>query len=446
MKLTLIIFLLAILLLLNAWFSSAETALISLRQSQVEALSKKSKRGRVVAKLLRDPNRFLSAVQIGITFVGFFSAAFGAAELAPYLTSALTYFGIKESVASTISVVLLTFVISYVSVIVAELVPKRLALAHAEKTSLNAAKGLDRFATILKPLIWFLSLSTSAIAKLFGVKDEKTEDKISNEELKILLTAKKSIQKEEKQILEEVFEAEDTYVSELLIPRNDVEFVKGESLVEDVWIDIRKKPYSRYPVIGESFDDIIGFVHIRDLINAVSASAKTNVAALARDILIVPSTNRLIPTLTLMRKRHAHIAVVADEYGGTDGIITLEDLLEELIGDIQDEYDLAPRPEKILYQDGSMSIDGQMSLEDFKDETDIELQDAGGYETVAGFMFAELGKMAKMGDEVHLKECTLRVIELDGNRITRVRVVRNKAKNETASKNATHETSDYDED
>jgi putative hemolysin len=428
MHLAINIFFIVLFILFGALFAATETSLLSLRKSQIERLAEKSKAGKRVKKLTQDPNRFLSAAQIGVTTMGFFSASFGATAIVPDLSNFLKKLGVSEAISYPLSFILLTLLIAYVSVIIGELVPKRIALEYRENVALTTSGALNLFATLVHPLIVVLSKSTNAISKLFGVKQNRSTDDLSDEEIKLILATQKTLKDEERKMLTGIFDAEERSLSEIMRPRKDVVFLEGETPLNEAWDLIKNQPYSRYPVLGDSFDNVLGFVHVRDLLqtnaetNAVRNKKHSMVKDVARKILVLPATNHLLPSLSVMRNKQIHIAIVVDEYGGTDGIVTMEDILEELIGDIQDEYDLTPLPEIIQQPDGSISIDAQMNLEDFEEQTGIELEDDGSYETVAGFVVAQLGKIAKPNDTVKVPGFTLTVTKVDGHSLTRITV------------------------
>jgi putative hemolysin len=400
--------------LVGGVFAATEIALVSLRESQLTALERRGPRGVRVAEVARDPNRFLAAVQIGVTVAGFFSAAYGGSTLAPDLAPYLENLGLGEDAAQTTALVVLTLLIAYLSLVLGELVPKRLALQKAAPLSLAVAPVLDRFATLVRPVIWLLSLSTNALVRLLGGDPHATSEQLSEEELRELVSTHEDLEEEERQILSDVFAATETTVKEVMRPRTDVAFVPGDLTLAQAAARVRDLPYSRYPVTGSGFDDVLGFLHVRDLLG-VEAAPDRLVRDACRPVLVVPGTKLVLPCVATMRHEGTHLAVVVDEYGGTDGIVTLEDLVEELIGDIRDEYDLEDR----VPSGDPSDIDGGWSLEDFADRTGITLRD-GGYETVAGYAIALLGHIPEVGEQVGCDGGTLEVTEVVGTRVTRL--------------------------
>jgi putative hemolysin len=405
--------------LVGSVFVLAETALVSLRDSQARAMADKGRRGRVVAELNQDPNRFLASVQVGVTLSGFLSAAFGGATLAGDLAPVLRDAGVSERFAETLALVLVTLAISYVSLVFGELVPKRIALQRAETVSMGLGPLIDWISRVSRPVIWLLSVSTNLVVRLLGGDPNAQREQISDEELRELVGSHEALGEEERRILEDVFEAGDRQIREVLLPRTDVDFLDASTPVFKAAREALTKPHSRYPVINGSADDVIGFVHVRDLLDPDMVGRSVRVEELARDILTLPWTRPILAALTDMRREGIHLAMVADEYGGTAGIVTMEDLVEELVGDIKDEYDIT-EGETTRTLSGDLDVDGLLNLDDFEDETGIELPE-GPYETVAGFLMAELGRIPEPGDEVRFGDYLITVLVVDGRRVSRVR-------------------------
>ncbi len=416
------IVLIFVFVLIGGVFAAAEMALVSLRDSQLKSISQRGKRGETVARVAANPNRFLSAVQIGVTLMGFLSAAFGGATLADGLSPHLQDLGLPESFANTVALVLITIAISYVSIVLGELAAKRLALQRAETFALGLAPLVDRIASAARPVIWLLSKSTDLVVRALGGDPNANREVMSDEELREIVSAHESLGEEERRIVDDVFEAGGRQLRELMLPRTEVDFVDAEMPAYKAVKFAAERPHSRYPVMNGSADDIVGFVHVRDLFDPAVASRSVRVGDLARDVLMLPDTAKLLPTLTEMRRRSTHLAIVLDEYGGTAGIVTLEDLVEELIGDIKDEYD-EESAETTRLRSGDFEVDGLLNLDDFADETGVELPD-GPYETVAGFLAAQLGRVPAVGDEGGVDGYKITVTEMDGRRVARVRVHR----------------------
>ena len=406
--------------LLGGFFAAAELALVSLRENQVQRLAESSRRGRRLASLTADPNRFLAAVQVGVTLAGFVSAGFGAAQIAPELAQPLISAGLAEGVAQTLAFVVITVLIAYLSLVLGELVPKRIALQRVEKVALFAAAPIDFIARLFRPFIVALSFSTNVIVRIFGIDPTAGKESISGEELRDLVAGHEELSEDERNLIDDVFEAGERELREVMLPRTEVDFLDASLPVADAVRRVVDQPHSRYPVIRGSADEVVGFVHIRDILDPDASNRGEYVSQMCRPVVAFPGSKVVLETLTEMRRDRHHLAIVQDEYGGTAGIVTMEDLVEELIGDIKDEYDVdaMPRQPKVL---GQVVVDGLLNLEDFEDETGVVLPD-GPYETVAGFLVAALTRLPVVGDTVVEGDNEFRVVELDGRRVSRVSV------------------------
>lgn len=393
--------LIALFILIGGVFAAAEMGLVSLRDSQVRKLSTRGKRGRTVAKLASDPNNFLSAVQIGVTLFGFLSASFGGVTLSGRLSEFFQKYGVSQSLADLISLPVITIVISYFSIVFGELAAKRLAMQRAEAVSMALAPMINGIAKIAKPVIWFLGISTDLVVRICGGNPETTKEEVSNEELRAMVTGAESLGVEEREIVDEIFDAGQVTLREAMVPRTEVEFLSGEMLAYKAIREMQKYAYSRFPVTGEDADDILGFIHVRDLIDMDSDTRMTPIAQLVRPILSLPQSMLILRALKTMQQQNATLALVKDEYGGTAGIVTLEDLVEELIGEINDEYDKAVA-EEVVSEYGDFTVDGLLTLEEFSENYHYELPE-GPYDTVAGFIMAQLGRLPKQGDSIELQ-------------------------------------------
>ncbi|WP_433799577.1 hemolysin family protein [Actinomycetospora sp. CA-084318] len=408
--------------LVGGFFAAAEIALVSLRSGRVAALAEEGTRGRAVARLRGDSNRFLSAVQIGVTFTGFFASSYGGATLAGRLEPGLTGLGLPVALAATVALILVTAFVSYLSLVAGELVPKRLALQNPEAVSLTTAPVLDRLAALTRPLIWLLSVSTNAVVRLLGVDPRQADDEVSEEELRDMVRTTSTLTDEERRLLSDAFAATDRVVSEVMIPRTEVSFLDAGLTVEEAVLRVADQPHSRYPVVGDSVDDIVGFVHIRDILTASRRAdgVPRRLRDVARDLVVVPGTRPVLDTLSLMRRGGNHLALVIDEYGGTDGIVTVEDLVEEIVGEIRDEYDPKAVPTR-SGGDGTYEVDGLLNRNDVSEQTGIELPE-GQFDTLGGYVLQELGRSPAVGDTVEDLDHRFTVAAVDGYRVARVRV------------------------
>src|SRR4051795_3976133 len=410
-----------VLVLLSGLFVAAEIALVSLREGQVRALGEHGHRGERVTELVGNPNRFLGAVQIGVTTTAILVSAFGEATLGHPVGRALERAGLSKGVADILGFVLVVLAISYVTILLGELVPKRLGLQRAEGTALLLGPPLERFARLMRPVIWFLSKSTDVFVRLAGGDPSVSRENITEEELRDLVTAHEALSRDERALIDEVFEAGERQLREVMVPRTEVEFLDaGWSVARAVKL-AAATPHSRFPVVRGSHDEVVGFVHVRDLYGPTGTARRgMKVGDIAREVLMLPATKRVLPSLSEMRGSGDHLAVVVDEYGGTAGIVTLEDLIEELIGEIRDEYDVDPDEAKRL-RGGDLEVDGLLNLDDFAEATGRELPE-GPYETVAGCLMATLKRLPRQGDAVEIEGMRLKVARMDGRRVARVRV------------------------
>ncbi len=413
----------ALLVAVNAVFVAAEIALVSLRESQVRALAERSTRGNRVAALVHEPNRFLAAVQLGVTTTAVLVSAFGEATLGDPVGRLYVHLGLSPHAANIAGFVTVVVVIAYVTILFGELVPKRLALQHAEGAAVGLGAPLDRFSRLSRPFIWFLSKSTDLFVRMFGGDPRVGREAITEEELRDMVSAHESLTGDERRLIEEVFSAGERQLREVIVPRTEVEFLDESMPVSRAAKLAQATPYSRFPVVRGSQDDVVGFVHVKDLLQPTATARRgMRVGDLAREVAQFPGSKKLLATLSEMRRGGHHLAVVVDEYGGTAGIVTLEDLIEELIGDIRDEYDVGPEEARKL-SGGDVDVDGLLNLEDFEEVTGVPLPE-GPYETVAGYVMAVLGRLPRQGDAVEANGCRLKVTKMDGRRVERLLVTK----------------------
>ena len=409
--------------LIGGFFSGTELALVSLRESQVRSLSEQGRRGAALGKLLADPNRFLATVQIGVTLATLSASAFGAETLNKPFSQVLEGWGVSPGVATPLAFIVVTVAVSYLSLVLGELTPKRLALQQAEGLAMLVARPLNGLATLTRPIVWVLSKSTNGLVRLFGGDPKVSGEAITQEELRDLVAAHESLTSDERKLIDEVFRAGDREVREVMTPRTEVEFLEASMTASRAAKQVGESNWSRFPVVGRDEDDVVGFVHVRDLFlpNHPAGRAAT-VGDLAREVKRLPGTAGVLTALSEMRRENQHMAIVVDEYGGTDGIVTLEDLIEEVIGEIYDEYDEEVAAEG-SEPGGPQDVDGLLNLDDFTEVTGLRLPE-GPYETVAGYVLAELGRLPEVGDTIEVEGRTLTVLELDGRRIARLSVSR----------------------
>jgi putative hemolysin len=419
-KVVLDVIVVLIIILIGGFFAGSEMALVSLREGQVRALAKRGRRGQRAARLAQDPNRFFSAVQIGVTLATLFSGAYGAETLAGYLRSWLIRQHLSPGWAGTVAFIVVTVGITFFSLVLGELAPKRIALQRAPTLALLAAPLLDRIAVLARPVVWLLTKCTNLILALLGGDPRIGRQAITEEELRDLVTGAQTLSQDERHIVGEVFDAGKRQIREVLVPRTEVVFLDAETPVAEAAAIVAGVPHSRLPVYQDTYDNVIGFVHVRDLLGPSVAKDAVPVRQISRPVKFLPTSKTVLSSLSEMRREHAHLAIVVDEYGGTAGIVTLEDLVEELIGDIRDEYDLE-QDHATRLPAGEVEVDGLLNLDEFAEQTGVELPE-GPYETAAGYVLAALGDLPSEGDSVQVAGRTITVTEMDGRRIARLRV------------------------
>nr|WP_269204721.1 hemolysin family protein [Motilibacter deserti] len=403
------------LVLLGGLLAAAEPALTSLRESQLRAMSARGRRGARVAALAEAPERFQPALQVGSVLAGFFAAAYAAVTLGDELERGLTALDAAEQPAQALAVVGVTLATAYLVVLV-QLTLRRVAAARPEAVAYALGPSTARLATAARPLTWLVMRPADLLVRAVGA-GRGAEEEIGEEQILDLVAGAEAIGGEERRLIGEVLGAGSRQLHEVMVPRTEVEFLDGSLTVFRAVRLVSDKPHSRYPVVRGSADDVVGFVHVRDLFDPATSS-NARLEELARPVLLLPGTKQVLPTLSEMRRAGQHLAIVVDEYGGTDGIVTLEDLVEELVGDIRDEYDVDAGEAR---QDGPAEVDGLLNLDDFAERTGLELPE-GPYETAAGFVMTTLGRIPAVGDAVEVASHRLTVREMDGRRVARIEV------------------------
>jgi len=410
--------LVALFILIGGCFNAAEISMISLRESQVRHLAAThGVRGRRLEKLVADPNRFLAAVQIGVTVATMLSSAFGAATVSERVAGWLVQRGVDQGAAVPVALIGVTLIISFFSLVFGELTPKRLALQRRESIALFAAAPLSVLARLFRPAVWLLSHSTDVMVRLLGGDPKATGDEITAEELHSLVAAHESLTSVERRMIADVFDAEDTHVRAVMVPRPEVHFLPASLTVSRAAKQALAHPHSRFPVIGRDADEVLGVVHLRHLLVPTHPLGRAaTVADISTPVAVVPGTKSVLDALHEMRSAGQHLAVVVDEYGGTDGIVTLEDLVEEIVGEMTSDgrHGAAPTTK-------AGEVDGMLNLDDFLDATGLELP-AGPYNTAAGFLMAQLGRLPVEGDSVVVSGRILTVAVMDSRRIARIKV------------------------
>jgi len=406
-----------VLVVVNAVFAGSEIALITLREGQLRRLEESGPGGRAVARLARDPNRFLATIQIGITLAGFLASATAAVSLAKPLVEPLGFLG---SYAAPVSVVLVTVVLTFVTLVLGELAPKRIAMQRAEPWALLVARPLNALAVLSRPAVWLLSVSTDLVVRLGGVDPKANKEEVSEEELREMISSRGDMTPEQRTILSGAFEITDRMLRQVLVPRRDVDTVPASLPAGEAALLLAEHGHSRAPVVTEGdVDDVVGIVHWVDLIRGEGAAG-----ALAREPLLLPDSLSVSQALRRMTGERQQMAVVIGETGAVGGIVSLEDLLEELVGEIYDETDSDERVPTRL-DGGALRVPGTYPVHELEDlGVVLTSPPEGSYVTVAGMVLVVLGHIPEgPGESVDLGGWTARVTEADGRVVSELLLV-----------------------
>ena len=423
------------LVLVEAVFVAAEIALVSLRHSRIDQLIDEGQRGASrVRRLVQDPARFLAVAQIGVTFVGFLASAYAAVNLAERLAVVLRDVPVVRDAATGIALLIVTILLSLFFIVFGELVPKTLALARPDRFALALAGPIDVLGRILAPLVSLLTWLTRKIAGGFGA-DVARQAQISTQELKLIVERggeQGVLEAEEEQMISAVIEMGERRLHEIMVPRTDISALPVTTSLDDATDTIIREGHSRIPVYENSIDEVCGILYAKDLLPVLKGKEKRpDLRALLRAPLFVPESMSIDDLLHKLQRRKVHLAIVLDEYGGTAGMVTIEDLLEEIVGEIQDEYD-EEEPMTVRLSDDKARIDGRASVDDLGELFDVELaglEDSEEYDTVGGLIYHRIGGVPRPGDQIRLEEqgLTLTVESTDGRRVGKVLAVREPA-------------------
>jgi putative hemolysin len=408
----------AVLILLNGYFVAAEYALVTARRTRMQELAEQgNRRARAVLKIVADPPRFIAAMQLGVTGTSLAIGALGEQALARVFDPIF---------ASLIAFALAFLIITFLHVVVGELVPKGVALGYSERTALAVSSPVRGFFVLFKPLIWILQRSSEGILIALGLQPPGGEMEVYSEaELKMLLSRSREegeIEEQEQEMLYKVFDFADKEVSAVMVPRPEVVALSIDLPSEEALAAVIESPYTRYPVYRDSIDQVVGILHVRDLFSALNDRGLQAVRLdqILRPAHIVPETKDLAALLGEFRRTNQHMAIVVDEYGELEGIVTLEDLLEEIVGEIEDEFDLPDESVERL-EDGRVRVHGTFPVDDFNEQFGRSLP-VEDYHTIGGFVFGLLGRQPEPGDEAAHDGCRFKVLEVEGSRIERVEV------------------------
>jgi CBS domain containing-hemolysin-like protein len=403
----------AVLILLNGFFVAAEYGLVTARRTRIRELEEQGQRSaRSVLRITDSPPRFIAAMQLGVTLTSLGIGALGEPVLANLFDPA---------VATALAAAFAFLIITFLHVVIGELVPKGVALKYSERTALAVSAPVRGFFVLMGPFIWVLQKSTELILRALGLEPPGAEGDVHSEvELRMLLDRSKqygAIEEEEQQMISKVFDFGDKEAADVMVPRPEVVALSIDLPPEEALAAVMDSPFTRYPVYRESLDEIVGILHVRDLFSALMdrGIAEVQIEELLRDAYLVPETKDLASLLAEFRSQNLHMAIVLDEYGAMEGIVTLEDLLEEIVGEIEDEFDL-PEREMERIDDRTVRVHGTFTIDDFNEKLGTDLPEED-YHTVGGFVFGLLGRAPEAGDEVEYENMRFHVNEVDGTRI-----------------------------
>ncbi len=416
----------------NAFFAASEIAILSVKQSKLKPLIEEgSKSAKIVDRYIEEPSKLLATIQVGITFAGFFASALSAKTLSVHLANLFkrTNLLILSQFADSISFILITVVVAYITLVLGELVPKRIALQKSDKVALTVAKPILFVSKIFYPIVKLLTNSTNLIVKLLGGSIKYDSQQITEEEIRLMINVgeeKGIIQETETEMINSIFEFDDTVVKEVMTPRTDMVTVNVNAKIDEILDVIVKEHFSRIPVYEDTIDNIIGILYVKDLFSIIKKGEGLEICLkdMIRDAHYVSEYKKIDELFKDMQKSKNHIAIVIDEYGGTAGLITIEDLLEEIVGNIFDEYDdIILEYEQI--DSNTYLVNGMLSLDEVNHIMDIELpEDELEFDTISGMVLSLSGKMPEVGDEVEFDGIKFRIEEVEDKRITKIRITK----------------------
>jgi putative hemolysin len=425
-----------VLVLLNGIFSATEIALVTIRRSRLQQLVDEGRSGAGrVQRLKNNPGRFLAVIQIGINFLGFLASAFAARSLVDGLQEPLAEFEPLAGVAELLALIIVTGILTIFTIIFGELVPKQIGLAHAERVAMTTSRFIDVLGTVFAPLVAFLTFATRRISRLFNA-DVAADERISAEELRLIIEQggeQGILEAEEEQMIHAVIELGERRVHEVMVPRIAMVALPATATFDEAIDTVVQGGHSRIPVYEETVDEIVGILYAKDLLPFLKSSSADRPAlrSLLRTPVFVPESMTVDDLLHELQRRKVHIAIVLDEYGGTAGLVTIEDLIEEIVGEIQDEYD-EEEPMIVPLSENEARVDGRASIDDLVElfETNLGLEDEAEYDTVGGLIYHRIGGVPKPGDRVSVDGLTLTVETTDGRRVGKVLVVRERTETE----------------
>ena len=420
------IFLIAILILLSGYLAGTEIAVVTARKINIKQMAESGKRNaKIFLKLKEEPDRFLATIQIGITLMGVLASAIGGAASVRVIEPLLKEVPIKaiSLAAGPIAIGIVVVIITYFSLIFGELVPKSIALMHPEPIGLWTARSIDTFSKVVSIFVKILTFSTAVILRPFGEKPFTERAHVTEEEVKMLIKegGKHGVfEPTEEKILQSVFEFTDMSVKEVMVPDTQMVAIQMDKPLQEIAALVAEEQFSRYPVFGKELNDIRGILYAKDFLNLLAKTGQVDIRKIIKPPFFIPETMKISLLLRDMQKKRSHMALVVDEYGGISGLVTIEDLLEEIVGEIRDEHDV--ESPVIQLSDGTLLIDASISLRDLKEDHQIALHESTEYETLGGFLMTTLQKIPKVGDVVVTEGKRMSIVEMVGQRISKVKL------------------------
>jgi putative hemolysin len=420
------IFFIAVLILLNGYLAGTEIAVVTARKSQIKHLAESGKRNaKIFLKLKEEPDRFLATIQIGITGVSVLASAVGGAAAIKVIKPLLQMVPTKaiSIAAEPIAIGIVVVIITYFTVIFGELVPKSIALMHPEQIGLWTARTIDAFSRVNSIFVRILTFSTSIVLRPFGRKPFTERAYITEEEVKMLIKegGKHGVfEPTEEKILQSVFEFTDMSVKEVMVPDTQMVAIQIDKPLQEIATLVEEEQFSRYPVFGKELNDIRGILYAKDFLNLLAKTGQVDIRKIIKPPFFIPETMKISLLLREMQRKHVHMALVVDEYGGISGLVTIEDLLEEIVGEIRDEHDV--ESPVIQLSDGTLLIDASISLRDLKEDYRIPLPESPEYETLGGFLMMTLQKIPQVGDRVEIEGKRINIVEMVGQRISKAKL------------------------
>jgi putative hemolysin len=420
------VFLIAILILLSGYLAGTEIAVVTARKLNIKQMAESGKRNaKIFLKLKEEPDRFLATIQIGITLMGVLASAIGGAASVKVIEPLLKEVPIKaiSLAAGPIAIGIVVVIITYFSVIFGELVPKSIALMHPETVGLWTARSIDTFSKVVSIFVKILTFSTAVMLRPFGEKPFTERAHVTEEEVKMLIKegGKHGVfEPTEEKILQSVFEFTDMSVKEVMVSDTQMMMIQIDKSVQEIVSLIEEEQFSRYPVFGRELNDIRGILYAREFLTTLAKTGQVDIRKIIKPPYFIPETMKISLLLREMQRKRIHMALVVDEYGGISGLVTIEDLIEEIVGEIRDEYDI--ESPVIQLSDGTMLIDASINLRDLKEDYHIQLPESPEYETLGGFLMTALQKIPQTGDMVEIEGKRMRIVEMVGQRISKVKL------------------------